>query len=147
MEIKTEIIINASVERIWSILADLENYKNWNPFIIESSGKPEVGGRIQNTMLNGTKTITFSPVIQKLEENRYFEWLGHLWIKGIFDGRHYFELRPLVNNQTLLVHGESFTGLLVKPIMKQISADTMNNFVKMNLALKSLAEGTVAEAV
>lgn len=32
-EIKTEIVINASPEKIWAILKDFDKYPAWNPFI------------------------------------------------------------------------------------------------------------------
>ena len=32
-EIKTEILIKASPQIVWSILTDFENYPHWNPFI------------------------------------------------------------------------------------------------------------------
>ncbi len=140
MEIKTEVIINAPKERIWDILTDLENYRNWNPFVIESKGKVKVGEKITNTMKNGDKNMTFTPQILKVKENEYFEWLGSLWFKGLFDGRHYFKLESLEVNKSKLIHGERFSGILSKIILKKIGKQTEDNFVKMNLSLKELAE-------
>ncbi|MDY9920045.1 MAG: SRPBCC family protein [Proteiniphilum sp.] len=42
-EIRTEIIIRATSEKIWDILTDFENYPNWNPFITFIKGKVEEG--------------------------------------------------------------------------------------------------------
>ncbi len=140
MEIKTEIIINASGEKIWNILTDLENYKNWNPFMIESKGKVKVGNQITNTMKNDDKNMTFKPQILKVQENEYFEWLGSLWFKGLFDGKHYFKLESLGEDKTKLIHGEHFSGILSKMIIKKIGKQTEENFVKMNLALKEVVE-------
>lgn len=140
MEIKTEVIINAPKERIWSLLTDLENYRNWNPFIIESKGKVKAGEQITNTMKNGDKNMTFRPVILQVKEMEYFEWLGSLWFKGLFDGKHYFRVEKRGENQIKLTHGENFSGLLSKVILKKIGKQTEDNFVKMNLALKELAE-------
>lgn len=145
MEIKTEIIIKASKERIWNILTDLEKYKNWNPFIFDSEGEIKEGSRITNTMKNGKDIMKFKPVIIKVEENNYFEWLGSLWFKGLFDGRHYFNIESVGKNQIKLIHGEHFSGILSKMILKKIGKQTEENFVKMNLALKELAEDKVLE--
>ncbi|WKK78109.2 SRPBCC domain-containing protein [Marivirga salinae] len=145
MEIKTEITIKASKERIWNILTDLEKYKNWNPFILNSEGEIKEGSRIANTMKNGQDIMKFKPVIIKVEENNYFEWLGSLWFKGVFDGRHYFKIESIGENQITLFHGEHFSGILSKMILKKIGKQTEENFVKMNLALKELAENKVLE--
>jgi hypothetical protein len=98
------------------------------------------GNQITNTMINGDKNMTFTPRILKVKENEYFEWLGSLWFKGLFDGRHYFKLENIADNQVKLIHGESFSGILSKLILKKIGKQTEENFIKMNLALKELVE-------
>ena len=139
-QIRTEIIINASKEKVWEILTDFGSYKNWNPFIISSSGKAQEGSKLINTMKLDDKTQTFHPKILKVEENKYFDWLGHLFFKGIFDGHHYFEIEELENSQVKLIQGENFSGILSGMIMKSIGEKTISNFVIMNKALKELAE-------
>jgi hypothetical protein len=139
-QLRTEIIINASKEKVWNLLTDFENYQNWNPFIVNSSGKAIAGTKLTNTMKLDEKTQTFSPKILKVEENKYFDWLGHLFFKGIFDGHHYFQIEELENNQVKLIQGENFSGIFCGLIMKSIGGKTMANFVKMNNALKEQAE-------
>jgi len=139
-KIRTEIIINASKEKVWSILADLEAYPTWNPFIVQSIGKLQPNTKLKNRLQNGAKTIVFTPKVLSVIPNRYFDWLGVLWIKGLFDGHHYFEIEELSSNQVNLIHGENFSGILSSIILKQIGEDTRNNFVQMNQALKARAE-------
>jgi hypothetical protein len=138
--ITTEIIINAPKEKVWAVLTDFENYKNWNPFMVSSSGKPVTGTKLVNVMKNKDKLHTFKPVILNAEENKYLDWLGSLLFKGIFDGHHYFKIEDLGNGQTKLTQGENFSGMLSGLIMKSIGEDTRNNFIKMNNALKDLVE-------
>jgi hypothetical protein len=138
--ITTEIIINASKEKVWAILTDFENYKNWNPFMISSTGKAEAGTRLVNVMKNKDKLFTFKPMILQVEENKYLDWLGSLFIKGIFDGHHYFKIEDLGHGQIKFTQGENFSGILSGMIIKSIGEDTRLNFMKMNLSLKQLAE-------
>ena len=138
--IKTEIIIHASKEKVWEILIDFQNYPTWNPFIISIQGDPKEGSRLVNTLLNGQKTMTFKPRVLKVIPHAYFEWLGSLWFKGIFDGRHYFKIEETGPDQVKLTHGEEFSGLLSTSILKQIGEQTRQNFIKMNMALKLRAE-------
>jgi uncharacterized protein YndB with AHSA1/START domain len=37
-EIRTEIDIRASTDRVWEVLTDLERYPEWNPFITRAGG-------------------------------------------------------------------------------------------------------------
>ena len=140
MEIRTEITIKTSTAVVWSVLTDNENYKNWNPFIVKSEHKIQLGKRIKNTLKNGDKIMTFKPKITELVSNQFFGWVGNLVIPGIFDGHHTFELKEISENETLLVHSESFSGIFSGMILKSIKADTENGFRAMNEALKKEAE-------
>ena len=139
-QLRTEIILNASPEKVWSTLTDLSNYANWNPFIVSSEGEPAVGQRITNTMISRGKPTVFNPVVTKFEPGREFEWLGSGML-GMFKGRHYFQLEDLGEGRTKLIHGEQFSGLLSGLIMKLIGDDTLKNFQRMNQALKEVVEG------
>ena len=139
-EIKTEIIIHATREKIWQVLTDFEQYTQWNPFIVSIEGKPVKGTRLKNTLQNGDKQFQFEPVVTVAEPGKSFAWLGSLLVKGIFDGHHSFELEDVGNGQVKLIHSEKFSGLLSGFILKKIGQDTRNNFVKMNTAIKKRAE-------
>lgn len=139
-EIRTEIIIGSSNERVYEILTNLSSYASWNPFIVHSEGVVKVGETIKNSMKNGNKTVLFKPKVLKAEKGKAFEWLGSLFIKGLFDGHHYFHIQKINANQVNLIHGEKFSGILSGMIFRKIGDDTRNNFIKMNRALKSLAE-------
>lgn len=139
-EIKTEIIINASRERIWKVLTDFEAYPQWNPFVVRIEGKPIIGTRLKNTLQNGEKQFQFKPIVTSVEPGKSFAWLGSLFIKGLFDGHHSFELEDLGNSQVKFIHSEQFSGILSGFILKKIGADTKLNFIKFNKAIKKRAE-------
>lgn len=138
--ITTEIIINAPKEKVWNILTDFEKYPQWNPFIISVKGKAVQGERLVNTLRTGSKTMVFKPKVLSVVPFQYFDWLGSLGIKGLFDGHHYFAIEELSPSQVNVNHGEVFSGLLSGAILKKIGNDTRNNFICMNQALKERAE-------
>ncbi|MGC4058502.1 MAG: SRPBCC domain-containing protein [Chitinophagaceae bacterium] len=139
-QIQTEIIINASAATVWDILTDFPAYPAWNPFIVRIDGRAEAGTVLRNTMLNGGKEYVFQPRITRCEPLKHFAWLGSLFVKGIFDGRHYFEIEALSENSVKLTQEESFSGMLSSMILRRIGDDTRNNFIRMNQALKQRAE-------
>lgn len=139
-EIKTEIIINASREKIWEVLTDFEQYPKWNPFVVRIEGKPIKGTRLKNTLQNGDKQFQFKPIVTTAVPGKSFAWLGSVLVKGIFDGHHSFELEDVGNGQVKLIHSEKFSGILSGFLLKKIGADTRNNFVKFNEALKNRVE-------
>lgn len=141
----TEIEINAPSSRVWSILTDFDNYPSWNPFIKSFEGKPVVGNRFKvKIQPPGSKAMTFKPICLKMEENREFRWLGHLFFKGVFDGEHIFELNETDDQKTIFVQKENFKGILVPLLWKQLDTNTRRGFELMNEALKKKAEENIS---
>ncbi len=58
-ELRTEIEIDAPVERVWESLVDFTSSPEWNPLIRRIDGTPEVGTRLEVTLgASGTKPIS-----------------------------------------------------------------------------------------
>ncbi len=140
-EIKTEIIIHATPEKIWSILTNFSDYPNWNPFIKSIQGEVKTGNRITARIEPpDAQGMTFKPTVLSFEKNKKFSWLGHLLFKGLFDGEHTFELFDNGNGTTTFVQSEIFGGILVPLFKKMLDNNTKSGFEVMNSKLKELAE-------
>lgn len=137
-EIKTEIVIHSSPEKIWKILTDFENYPNWNPFITYINGNLEKGNKIVVNInpLNGSKMV-FKPTILTKIENKKLVWQGKVLFRGLFGGTHKFELIDNKNGTTTFIQSEKFNGIFVGLFNPQ---KTQNGFNEMNKKLKELAE-------
>ncbi|HYU57408.1 MAG TPA: SRPBCC domain-containing protein [Actinomycetota bacterium] len=139
-EIRTEIEIGASVQRVWSVLTDLEDFGEWNPFIVRADGELLPGERLVLTMrLPGRRARTFRPTVLAHDPNRELRWLGRLGIPGIFDGEHAHRVQALPDGRTRYVQEEGFRGILV-PFVGGILRATEEAFRGMNEALKTRAE-------
>ena len=133
--ITTNITVPAPVEDVWDTLTDLAGYQDWNPFIKAADGTVEVGERLSLTIQPpGGRPMGFRPRITAVDHHHYFEWLGHLGLPGIFDGRHSFTLTPMSGGRTLVQQAETFSGLLV-PVTGSMLKRTRAGFVAMNEAL------------
>ena len=140
-EIKTEIVIKATPEKVWAILTDFDNYPNWNPFIKSIKGQVAVGNKIIARLEPPkAKGMTFKPSVLIFDANKEFKWLGHLLFPGLFDGEHKFELFDNGNGTTNFRQSEKFKGLLVSLFKKMLDNNTTNGFNLMNQKLKELAE-------
>jgi len=134
--ITTEIEIDAPPTEVWAALIDLDRYTEWNPFITEAAGEVKVGERLTNRMQQpDQRAMTFRPEVTVVEPNETFEWLGHLGVSGVFDGRHRFALTELTDGRTRLVQSEQFSGLLVRLMRKRLDGGTVAGFEAMNEAL------------
>jgi len=134
--ITTEITINAPVHLVWSEFINFEAYPTWNPFIHSVTGELAVGQTIKAKIGN----MSFSPIVKEHEVNSRFSWQGKLGIRGIFDGKHLFELKEMGENTTLFTQSEKFNGLLVPFMKKKLNSEIKNGFEAMNFALKQRCE-------
>jgi len=140
-ELKTEILINTTPQKVWAILVDFKNYHEWNPFITSITGNVVVGSKI-TARLEPPKAsgMTFKPKVLVFEKNKELRWLGNLLFPGLFDGEHKFELIDNGNGTTTFKQSEKFRGILVPLFKKMLDINTTNGFNLMNQKLKELAE-------
>jgi hypothetical protein len=142
-ELRSQMEIEASAERVWQVLTDFAAYPEWNPFIRRVDGRPEVEEQLVVRMQpSGTRGMTFRPTVMKVEANRQLRWLGHLLVPGLFDGEHIFEIEELGRDRVLFIQREIFKGLLVPLLARSLDKNTQRGFEEMNRALRERAETT-----
>lgn len=136
----TEVDIDASKEEVWTVLTDLDGYRDWNPFITEAKGHVAVGESLELLMgSEDERQVTMKPTVISVRPGQTFEWLGHVGVKGIFDGRHRFDVVPR-DGGTRMVHSEEFTGVLVPALSAMLDGRTKAGFEAMNAAIKDRVE-------
>ena len=138
---ETEIRINAPKEQVWATLMDHSNYANWNPLVVAISGDTQTGKQLNvKLQLENANPMDFQPVVLVNKHATEFRWLGKLFVKGVFDGEHYFKLEAVNEQETRFIHGEIFRGIFVRPMLALIGEKTLNGFKAMNEALKAEVE-------
>ena len=138
--ISTSVSIEAPPSVVWDVLMDFDSYPEWNPFIRSITGSPAVGTKIEALLgASGKKPMKFSPVVQELSSPSRFSWLGSFGFKGVFDGRHSFELEETTEG-TIFHQHEEFSGILAPIALPALRASTTRGFNEMNQALKERVE-------
>lgn len=140
-EIRTEVLIQASPTKVWDHFMDFSRHAAWDPFIHFIQGEIAVGQTIKIKLTPpDAGAMIFKPKIVKLEPNREFSWLGHLFFPGLFDGRHIFEFIDHKNGTTTFIQREQFTGILVPLFKKMLDDNTKRGFELLNNKLKEKCE-------
>jgi hypothetical protein len=133
--LEASIQINATPERVWAVLTDQAAYPDWNPFIVSSSGRLQVGATLTNRMHDATGDTTFTPTVLVVEPGRELRWIGRVGPGGIFDGEHTFTITQVRPGVVLFTQREDFTGVAVPFYRHWLHTDTLPMFRAMDAAL------------
>jgi hypothetical protein len=137
--LETSVEITASPEQVWEVLTDFDAYPDWNPFVTSILGVAQPGERlVVRLQPPGGRGVTMRPRVQAADRARRFAWLGHLGVRGVFDGAHEFLLAGH-DGATTFTQRETFSGALV-PLTGRLLARTEAGFRAMNAALKARVE-------
>jgi hypothetical protein len=140
-QLRSEIDIDATAERVWQILTDFDAYPDWNPFLVRASGRPRQGERLNLHMQPvGGRGMTFRPTVIEASPGRRLRWLGRVLAPGIFDGEHSFTIEAVGEGKVRVIQEEQFRGILVPLLWRSLQRRTLPAFEQMNLALKLRAE-------
>ena len=135
IKIETETIIPASPEQIWDILTDFESYPEWNPMILEVTGKPVIGAKLKLKVSapdNSGRKYSFKAVIVNNQPSEMLAWKGG--VPGILSGFHYWKLSSC-HSGTRLIHGEDFFGLYAWFMGRERIMSLKPAYENMNVAL------------
>ena len=143
LELRTEIEIDAPVERVWEVLTDFDRFPDWNPFIRRIHGNAQVGSRLDVFLgASGTRGMQFRPIVTTVVPNRELRWLGRLGLPRLFDGEHIFQIEPLGSTRARFIQRERFRGLLVPLMARSLNRDARRGFEEMNQALRARVNAT-----
>ena len=139
--LQTEIEIAAPIEKVWDILIDFEQWKDWSPSINNASGSATLGAQLSITMSgkDGKNGPKYAPVITLLEAPKAFRWSAKMIAGFIFTNDKIFELEA-TSSGTRLIHREEFGGLMVSLFWSKFCDGVVPMLETMNEALKVQAE-------
>jgi hypothetical protein len=137
----SQIDIDATPAQVWTALSDLAGYRDWNPFIVDADGTPEVGGRLTLRMQpKGGRATTLRPIVVESDVGNRLRWRGKVGVPGILDADHLFRLEARDDGGVRLSQEETFTGVLVPFVARSLDRGTLPAFRAMNAALKQRVE-------
>ena len=134
-----DILIDRPPADVWNVVSNSTAYSDWNPFITRVDGDFREGETIRIVLGIGPDSMVFKPTVLVVRPEQDLCWRGSVWIRGVFDGTHCIHLTA-VTGGTHLEQTESFSGLFVGRLTKDVIEDTQRNFQAMNAALKRRVE-------
>lgn len=131
-----ERLIDAPVDRVWSLLADVSEQKRWNDTLVSIEGEITEGGKVTLvSKVNPKRTFTLQ-VSDVVAPNRMV-WSDGMPL-GLFKGTRTFELKD-VGGKTEFSMVEMYTGALAGLITRSIP-DMTDSFGEYADGLQRAAE-------
>ncbi|MFM0030904.1 SRPBCC domain-containing protein [Paraburkholderia madseniana] len=137
--VHADILIDRPPADVWNVVSNSTAYPDWNPFITRVDGDFREGETIRIVLGIGPDSMVFKPTVLVVRPEQDLCWRGSVWIRGVFDGTHCIHLTA-VTGGTHLEQTESFSGLLVGRLTKEVIEETQRNFQAMNAAVKQRVE-------
>jgi len=141
-EIRSEVEIDSSPDKVWQLLIDSPGFVPDE--IWEAVKCHRIGRKLKVYMeTESGKGASLTVRLLAAEPGRELRWKGQLWVPGLFDGEHAFEVKAIPDNhgreRVLFVQSEKLSGLLL-PFLSKTITNTKEEFDKMSLTLKQRAE-------
>lgn len=141
-DIGSTIEIDAPRARVWSILADLARYPEWNPFTprVEASlkiGEPVI---LHVQMKPGQTTMRQPEVMTSYVEGEELGWGTTMMHRGILHANRTQRLVDLGGGRTRYESVDRFEGAMVPLVMALYGKHVQRGFDETAAALKRRAE-------
>lgn len=107
------VVVEASRERIWSLLTEFDGYGEWNPYITRASGNASEGTTLQlRVEPQGEDAEELSAKVLIVHPRRKLEWQTRKLVPGLLDHEQIFRVLPAGPNRFRLVQEARFEGVL-----------------------------------
>jgi hypothetical protein len=142
---RSEIIIDASAEEVWVVLVAFSLYPEWNLFLRTIIGNASEGEQLRiKAKVYGLPEFSFRATISTCASPVKLGW-NAIFLKGVFEAYHYFEIQELGPSKCRFIHTEEFRGILCKPVLFILESTFRNGYRMMNEALKERVGGNSIE--
>ncbi len=142
--VQAAITINAPLAHVWSVLVDLERYREWNTFVPSMQSSFQVGSilTMQVQMRKGFQVKSIE-TITAIEPQHLLAWKTRspAWL---LRGERFQVLTAIDSGKTQYWTREAFTGILAPLLQILLARDLQRGFDAIAQNLKARAESTIS---
>ena len=140
MHLTSSIDIEAPLDRVWAILADLAAYPEWNPFTTRVEGTLAVGEKLRLQVILGGKPQERTHIVSRVEPNVALCWTIRTKQPWLIRGERCKTLEALPGGRTRYKNDEHVQGLLSTPIAWGYGPQVQEGLDATGRALQARAE-------
>lgn len=143
-ELRSQVDIGASPERVWQLLTDFDSFPAWNPFIRRAEGELLPGRRLRLLLLLGGRHVSLCPRLTVVDAPRELRWLARAPVPGLFDVERCFVIEPTGPRRCRLHQSEVATGLLSPVLLPLLRRSILAGYRALERALVDRVEHVLA---
>ena len=132
--------IEASAERVWDILIDVDRYGEWNPFTFRVVTSLKVGAPVDLHVDMGPYKVTQQQQIQAVEPPGLLAWGMTMGARFLMFTRREQRVQRLGEARCRYETSDAFTGLLAPFVVLLFGRLVRRGFNNVARALKERAE-------
>ena len=139
-KIYTDIIINASVEQVWSVIKDTKSYKNWAVFLTDIHGELKNGNKITAKFQLNPSKEKYNSIDHTIQvvDGKSFYW-AEKGPMGICDN-HHFIIEAIDGNTSKFIQKDELTKGATFLLGGYLSKIDVKGYQGFNRALKKEVE-------
>lgn len=140
-DLRTEITLEAPVDRIWELLADCSLYRHWNPLFTQAKGLLNAGSRLELVVtLPRIAPFPVEPKLLAVEPIKGFCWQHTLLSARVLSWKYGNELEAVGQQQAKFIQKSEFGGILGPVFHLGLSESVSQGMEQMNEALRRWSE-------
>lgn len=132
--------IDAPPELVWDFIADFENWDQWNPLYVQTSGYAQPGGHIRFVVkLDGLKPQTGNAGVSTVRSNELLEYTMTNF-GGLLKAFRFVQIEEISPTRCAVTNGEIMGGAMGGLIFRALGNKVGKRLEGMNQALRKIAE-------
>ena len=139
-ETERSLVIEAPPDAVWSLLADLDAYPEWNSYSTRAEGSLTVDGIVTIEAQLGGETRQVANRVTRVEPERALCWHSTNWYELLVRGTRCRFLEPEGSGATHFRHHEIMEGPLARGVERIYRPRIEAGLERMNDDLKRAAE-------
>jgi len=139
-KIYTEIIINAPLEKVWSVLVDTKSYKNWAMFLVDIKGDLIKNAKITAKFQLDSSKEKYNSIDHTIQVSEWksFYW-AEKWPLWICDN-HHFIIEKIDGNTSRFIQKDELTKWATFLLGGYLSKIYLKGYQNFNMSLKNEVE-------